>query len=226
MNQATHLLPWLILVSAWAFAADEKPNRIIENAQSAAISQALNRPTTVEYAETPLRDVCDFLASQHEINIVLDVRTFDDQGIDIDLPVTARFKAAKLRTVLDKILTPHGAIFRYHKQVLLITTKEGLRRLKPVNVPKRIEPGVERALKAKTAIEFVETPLQDVADFLADMHKVKIELANTPKVQKDLPITFQVSRIPLKCALGLLAELNGLELQIQRDRLVIGVPKK
>ena len=39
-----------------------------------------------------------------------------------------------------------------------------------------VEKKIEEALKQPTQIEFVETPLKDVVDYLKDLHKIEIQL--------------------------------------------------
>ena len=45
------------------------------------IKEALNSPTELDFTETPLQDVVDYLKEQHKIEIQLDTKALDDVGI-------------------------------------------------------------------------------------------------------------------------------------------------
>ena len=52
------------------------------------ISEALKSPTQLEFIETPLQDVVDYLKDFHDIEIQIDNRALDDVGIGSDTPIT------------------------------------------------------------------------------------------------------------------------------------------
>ena len=58
------------------------------------IEAALNEPTQLEFVETPLTDVIDYLKDQHKIEIQLDKRALSDVGIGTDTPVTKNLEGS------------------------------------------------------------------------------------------------------------------------------------
>jgi type II secretory pathway component GspD/PulD (secretin) len=75
------------------------------------------------------------------------------------------------------------------------------------------ESRILKALEEKTTFEFVETPLADVAEYIAKMHKIQVVLdrkaLDDSGIGSDTPITRNLSEISLRSALRLtLKELD------------------
>ena len=68
------------------------------------IDDALKSPTQLEFVETPLTDVIDYLKDYHKIEIQLDKKALDDVGIGTDTPVTINLKGISLRSALRLML--------------------------------------------------------------------------------------------------------------------------
>jgi len=90
----------------------------------AAIEAALMQPSRVEFVETPLCQVVEFLKDMHGILIGLDRRSLDDVGIGADIPITIRRRHGDLATNLDAILDPLDLTWIVRHEALLITTKQ------------------------------------------------------------------------------------------------------
>jgi len=88
------------------------------------IEQALGKPISMEFVETPLQDVADFIADTHEINVVVDTKSLDDIGVGTDTPVTSRIKNISLRSALTLVLDGLDLSWTVRHEVLLITSKE------------------------------------------------------------------------------------------------------
>ena len=112
-------------------------------------------PTTLDFIETPLQDVVDYLKDLHHIEIQLDDTAMDAAKVSADAPVTVNFKRVTLKKALHGILDKHGLSCVVADQVLLITTaKEAQQRwlvkayrLKPDDAL-RIAPGAQPGGKA------------------------------------------------------------------------------
>ena len=88
------------------------------------IEAALREPTQLEFVETPLTDVVNFLKDQHKIEIQLDKKALDDVGIGTDTPVTTNLKGVSLKSALRLMLRGLGLTYVIKDSVLLITTPE------------------------------------------------------------------------------------------------------
>jgi hypothetical protein len=92
--------------------------------REAAIERALASPTQVEFVETPLQDVIDYLKDLHRIEIQIDTKALSDVGIDPSTPITKNLKGISLRSALRLMLRELCLTYVIQDEVLLITTPE------------------------------------------------------------------------------------------------------
>ncbi len=88
------------------------------------IQAALDEDTHLEFIETPLEEVVEFLKDQHVIPIEFDTRALDDCGIGTDTPITRNLKGIRLRSALRLILDDLGCTYITKHETLMITTSE------------------------------------------------------------------------------------------------------
>jgi hypothetical protein len=94
------------------------------NPNEARIYAELNKPTVLEFIETPLTDVIAYLKDYHKIEIQLDQKLLDDAGISSDVPITRDLRGISLRSALDILLRELDLTWIVDSEVLLITTKD------------------------------------------------------------------------------------------------------
>ena len=95
-----------------------------DGAASKKIAEALKSPTQLEFVETPLSDVVDYLKEYHGIEIQLDKKALSDVGIGTDTPVTKNLKGTSLRSALRLMLRELNLTYVVQDEVLLFTTPE------------------------------------------------------------------------------------------------------
>jgi len=88
------------------------------------ITETLKAPTELEFIETPLVDVVDFLKDMHAVEIQFDARAIDDIGIPIDTPITKNLKGLSLKSSLRLMLRDLDLSYVVRDEVLLITSRE------------------------------------------------------------------------------------------------------
>jgi hypothetical protein len=88
------------------------------------ILEALAKPTQVDFVETSLSDVVDYLKDYHQIEIQLDTKALEDQGLGCDSQVTRKLSGVPLRSALRLMLSQLGLGFVVANDVLFITTLE------------------------------------------------------------------------------------------------------
>jgi hypothetical protein len=88
------------------------------------IKNALQSPTQMEFVETPLCDVIDYLKDHHKIEIQLDTRALNEMGISSDTQVTKNLKGISLRSALRLLTADLGLTYVIRDEVLLITSAE------------------------------------------------------------------------------------------------------
>ncbi len=86
------------------------------------IEEALKQPTQIEFVETPLKDVVDYLKDLHKIEIQLDTAALKEAGVDESTQVTRNIKGISLRSALKLMLDDLQLKYVIHNEVLLITS--------------------------------------------------------------------------------------------------------
>lgn len=104
-------------------AAAAKPEMLPAPGQE-AIRKALDSPVTLEFLDTPLGDVLDFLRDATRLPIHLDRKALEDVGVATDTPITFNHRGLRLRLALDLLLRDPGLTWTVQDQVLLITTPD------------------------------------------------------------------------------------------------------
>ena len=87
------------------------------------IREALAQPTQIEFVETPLKDIVDYLQDLHHIPIQFDAGALKEAGCDESTQVTKNLKGISLRSALRLLLDEKQLKYVVHNEVLLITTE-------------------------------------------------------------------------------------------------------
>ncbi len=93
-------------------------------AAEAKILAALEDDARMEFIETPLNQVMQFIEDQHDIAIKLDIGALDEVGVGADTPITANLKGVSLHAGLQVLLAQLDLTYSIENEVLAITTRE------------------------------------------------------------------------------------------------------
>ena len=199
------------------------------------IAEALKQPTQIGSVETPLKDVVDYLKDFHRIEIQLDDKALRQAGISNDTPVSFNLNGVSLQSALRLLLRQLDLDYVIRDEVLFITTPREAAAMNVVQPTYRIpemvaqEKGLAEALRQPTPLEFVETPLKDVVDYLKDFHHIEIQLDEKALKQAGIDdsasITINRKGVSLRSALSAMLDPLGLEFEI-RDEVLLITPKK
>ena len=113
-------------VAACCAANADAPSIRVTQAPSAAadrIRAVLEAATVMDFVETPLQDCIDYLKDYHKIEIKIDKKALDAEGIGTDTPVTRSLRGISLKSALRLLLKDLGMTYIVYNEVLLITTK-------------------------------------------------------------------------------------------------------
>ena len=91
---------------------------------AAHIEKELATKTKMDFVDTPLADVVDYLKEYHSIGIQIDRRSLDEKGIGIDTPVTFSLSGVSTESALNLLLRDLDLTFTQKDNMLLILTKE------------------------------------------------------------------------------------------------------
>ncbi len=84
----------------------------------------LDENADVDFREVPLSDAIDQLGRQIGVDLRLDVRAIEEEGIRVRQPVTLTVKQRKLRTILDAMLLEFDLTWKLENGALWITTRD------------------------------------------------------------------------------------------------------
>jgi type II secretory pathway component GspD/PulD (secretin) len=103
--------------------------RLAEKKTPAAmdIEKKLNEPISINMNNQTLEEAVTFLQNYTNLNVVLDPRALQDEGLSKESKVSLTLQKAKLRTALKLMLQPLGLTWKVEDDVLMITSKQASR---------------------------------------------------------------------------------------------------
>lgn len=133
-----------------------------------SILAALEQHTTVEFIDTPLRDVIDYIADSHRISIRFETTALQEEGITTDEPVNLVLTGAKLESALNIILHDEvgGLTYIVEDEILKITTQTAAE-AKPETRVYPVQNLVEAGFEEESLQEIVAN---DTGTELANVH--------------------------------------------------------
>ncbi len=91
------------------------------------IVRRLTRPITLNFADTPLRQVLEDIRSWEGLNMYIDKLSLDQEGISLDQPVTIKLENVSLKSALTLLLRSNRLTYLIKDEVLQITTESKVR---------------------------------------------------------------------------------------------------
>jgi hypothetical protein len=123
-----HCRMWVIAASVCAGAIASHGNLLSAAENEPKIRAELAKPTSIEFNETTLKDVVQYLKDLHSINIELDRKKLEEANVQLDMPITRVLKGVSFASALNLILEPLGLTYVIEHEVLLITSLAGAQR--------------------------------------------------------------------------------------------------
>lgn len=103
----------------WASVDLKKNSPAEEKIQSALIDP---QGVDISFIDTPLSDAMDFLADAHDITIIIDEVTLNEENVPPDTPIDLELSGITLRSALKIMLEPLGLTYIIEDEVMKITT--------------------------------------------------------------------------------------------------------
>jgi len=191
-------------------------------AGDAKLKESLEKPVTLDFADTPLQDALRFV--QDFAAIAIDTAP----GLELQPPrITLKVKDIPLRSALDYLLKQGSLDYRVRDNRLFVFAPrhpEGI-----VSAPiacDSAESGAVRrladAMGRPVSVDFRDTPLRDMVTFLGETWfkglNVVLDTRGLPKARQQ--VTFEARQQPLGQALDAFLRVSGLRLSILADVLV------
>ncbi len=181
---------------------------------------------SVNFTDAPLQDVLMFYREVARLNIVLDKKVEKPEG----LMVTLRVDDIPFDSALDLAVKMLELDWCVEDGVVIVTTPEDAKsRGKQAKAPAverdpEWELAIQRKLETtKIDIDFTDTQLEDIVDFLREYSGINIEMDGKLRADGTLAkkITFQLHDVTLKTALKLLLDQYGLTSAYENHVLLI-----
>jgi RNA polymerase sigma factor (sigma-70 family) len=91
---------------------------------AAKIAEALDTETVLEFNETPLSEVVDYLKTARNIPVMIDRRALDSIGLGSETPITICIAGVSLRSSLTLMLNELDLDYMVAHEMLIITSRE------------------------------------------------------------------------------------------------------
>lgn len=168
---------------------------------------------SLNFEDTPAAEVFDFLRDITGLNIVVATDALNEKRI------TLKLKEVSVATALKLILAVGDDVkHEVWRGVVFVSRKDE----KPE--PKASAKLSDAAKGAtKVSLNFVDTPLADVVDFLAEL--TALNFAIDAKVKKEQKVTLRAKDLPLSAIVDLLCRAHGLRLDVV-DKVNVLKPQK
>ena len=185
-------------------------------------ASALMDDTRMEFIETPLGQVLEFLRDQHDTNFTLlggkdTPVTFNVKGLPLHLALTILTQRLQYDWCADREI-----IFVGPRDQLERIRQRALSRLQRWARLGLADNAVKRALRSDTRLEFIQTPLYQVADFLSAQHNVPIRVA---EANRQVRVTLNLKGVSLEQALDAMCLQLDLPWNTDGKSIVIGADK-
>lgn len=186
------------------------------------IAEQLMQPTVIEFVETPLKDAADFLGTQHEIPIQLDLHQ-----VDRDLLITGIWDGVPLSTGLTLLGMKHGFACDYRYGCVWITSPDAAKeRHDPTGVADIVPPKdsqLARSWNEPVKIHASNLPLAVVLEGEAQRLAINLDTSRIAEGGGEalFPVTQHLSGVKFRHALGILLYQTRCRCKLEGETLVI-----
>jgi type II secretory pathway component HofQ len=181
------------------------------------LNDSLSDQTVLDFPDTPLRDVLDYLCDLHSVHIVT-APEFEET------PISGALGRAKFDWALSLLLFRAGLTWDTDGEVIYVGTDRDVaefcrrtegRRQKRATYPHEIAGKLTKPVE----VYFVETTLAEAVAALAEKSNVRIEITSDQLAAKQL--TLATGELPLDVALDLLCLRTNATWRLEADKVVL-----
>jgi type II secretory pathway component GspD/PulD (secretin) len=214
LRKLAFVLASLVALSCPVFAQEKKEEPKKEEPKkddkkpedpNAAIKKRLDgQKLTVNFDDTPLAEVMEFL---HELTSVSFVFSKDARAKTADAKVKLKEKDALLKAILDKALGGQKLAYEVWKGVIFVSAKDEKKDVPSV----KLEGDAKKKLEGKRlTLNFPDTPLSEVLQFLGDFSGVKFSAGEKVDAEKT-SVAVKLKDCVAADALAIICRATGLK---------------
>lgn len=198
---------------------------LAEGVQAAIENKLKTTVLDIDFSDTPISEVVDFLRDFAGLNIIL-----DGGHLDLDkLPkVTFTTKGLTLQANLKLICGMCQAVYVVREGAIVITTREGADYFAARDAEREHEKAAgedaaksvrDRIAQMRISVSFNDASLDDILSFLREMGGFNIVLA--PGAASQTKVSFKVADLSFGRTLDLLCDTTGLTYEITADGVIL-----
>lgn len=175
------------------------------------IEEGLQKRMTLDFADTPVTDVAAFLGDTTGVTFIVD----DVRGDA--LPITFKCREMKLAIVLKFMLKHAELAHRVESSAIYIADPERMAEVAKIEKGVSLDtPRTKEALAKSISLDFADTPMRDVCNFLSDVTRLNIVL----DAKHDPVLTFKARAISVREAFIYIARLTRLRVYAEDNVIV------
>jgi uncharacterized protein YggL (DUF469 family) len=111
--------------------------RVVAAVKSDGLDDKLSKRITAEFVETPVKDVLSYIGDVSDVQIFINRKALEDDGVPLDAPVTINLKSVRVDMLLDLVLEQVGANAMTYVErdgILIVSTMANLEGASEVRV--------------------------------------------------------------------------------------------
>ncbi|MDZ7620864.1 MAG: hypothetical protein U1E05_27995 [Patescibacteria group bacterium] len=180
----------------------------------------LAKVARLEFIETPIVDIIDYLRECYDANVTL------ARSVDNDLSITFCMNGQQLGTTLDIMLFRLGLTWDADGDVIYIGDEKAVEAFKVMVAGRatrrgRYPEGLDEQLQRRISPEFRDSSLSDVVAWLGEAADMPVALGNVPQNLRGRPLTFRFQDIPADVLLDVLCLEEGLTWRVSEQKTVV-----
>ncbi len=192
------------------------------------VASRMDSTARIEMINTRLKAVCDYLSDHNGMDIQIDEASLADVGLTSDVAVSCLLSDLDLSTALRIALLPLGLTYDYRFEQLWITTQENRKEWRDLTGLDRLalqeDSKLAAALREGTQAEFVNAPIEMIADYFGDLHSIPVKAA--PELVghlggRDVYVRCKIRAVSLRSTLASILDQYGLTCELRDDALWI-----
>ena len=161
---------------------------------SSPIEKTLQQNTILEFLETPLKEVLEFLKAQHQVSFTIDKKAFDGVGLQTEVPITESLRGIRLSSALPLMLLELDVAWAADKNSIRLTMPEDLRQ--DVQLKRYPVKDLADGQQGRQLIELITTlTAPDNWDAVGGLGQARIGAQGTLDVRQDPATHRQVAQL-------------------------------
>lgn len=178
------------------------------------LEAVLKKRMSVDFVQTPLQDVVDFLANLTNTTILVDPAVVEED----EKAITLKVEDMQARLVIDWIVRLAGLAYVVKDDAIFISNKKTVTRVAKAKKP-RATGALKKTLERKISFDIVQTPLSDVFAFLSNLSGLNMVVHPAVLPEKRY-VTLRVKEMPLGTAIDWIACLAGVKYSFEKGNTI------